>query len=802
MTPAGPARRRRASLLLPLLAACSLLGGAAAARAQALDPDLIREASRRTGLSPQELARRYEEAQGRAPASADSVTPPGLTALPAQPAQPARAAGTAGGFPAVVLPGVGDPAAFAAAPPADAAAPAPADPARAGFFGDDFFRLEPGVFGPSSFGPVPEDYLIGPGDQVVVDVWGDVEFRLERLVDRDGAIILPKGGRIACWNRTLEQVADAVREALSRSYSGLAAGTTHLSVSLGSLRAIRVFVVGDAVQPGAYELTGVATVFSALYAAGGPSAAGSWRDVRLVRGSETVASVDLYRYLLEGRREGDAILREGDTVFVPPRGATVALRGAVRRPLRFELRPGEGLAELLRFGGGLLASAAAERVHVERVVPASQRRPHEPDRVTSDIPLDPATGGPAAGADAALRDGDVVTVGAIGDRLENWVEVAGNVKRPGRYEWRDGLDAAGLLELAGGPWPDTLPDLAILDRVRADGTPEATDFHLGDVLSGKAPPPALRPRDTLRVFSIWDVREQYRVAITGEVRAPGEFLWREGMTLRDLVLRAGGLTDAADALRAEVSRPRPEALASRDTGAPPAPAVDVLEVPLGPDFLTAPGPFALQPRDRVAIRKLPWWELQRVVTVRGEVMAPGDYSLRGADERLSQVVARAGGLKPSAFVPGARLVRGRDGVGNVAIDLGRALADPGSAHDIVLAAGDALLVPETQNTVTVTGKVGFPTSLVHRRGLSLGDYVNSAGGWADGADKWKTRVVYPNGASKPIRKIWRDPPVLAGSTIVVPEKPPRESRKLETLKDIAQIVASVATVWLVIDRTD
>ncbi len=788
----GPRRGELAAvwLLCAFLSLGCLPGGPVLA--QDVPDELLDEAARRSGLSREELLRRYRE-EGPSvldAAPGDRLEPPGMKALPPE-------AATA----AVILPGVADAAPSAAERAADAAVAAAIE-AREGFFGADFFRLEPGVFSPSSFGPVPDDYLVGAGDQVVVDVWGDVEFRLERVVDREGTIILPKGGRVACWNRTLAQVGEAVREALSRSYSGIAAGTTTVKVSLGSLRAIRVFVVGDAVRPGAYELNGMATVFTALYAAGGPSAAGSWRGVRLMRGAQAAAMLDLYAYLLEGSRAGDAILREGDTVFVPPRGPTVSLGGAVRRPLRFELREGEGLAELLRLGGGLRADAACERVHLERVVPPAQRRSHEPDRMTRDIVLDPATGLPASGEDATLRDGDAITVFAIGDRLENWVSIAGNVKRPGRYEWRDGLDAAGLIELAGGLWPDTLEERALLDRVRQDGTREATDFHLGDVLAGRAAAVALRPRDALRVFSIWDVRQRYTVAISGEVREGGEFEWREGATLRDLVLRAGGLTDAADLMRAEVSRLRMEAVTNRDTSARPAQVVDVITVDLGPDFLTAPQPFPLRPHDRVAIRKLPWYELQRVVSVRGEVMFPGVYSLQSPDERLSQLVARAGGLKPTAFPPAARVERARDGAGNVAIDLQKALDDPGSVHDIVLTPGDALIVPETQNTVRVTGAVGFATSLVYRKGTSLGEYVNNAGGWADGADKWKTRVVYPNGASKPIKRIWRDPPVLAGSTIVVPPRPERESKKLETLKDIAQIVASVATVWLVIDRTD
>ncbi len=783
---------RRAAWLALLLVVLS--GVAPAARGQDLPAGALDEAARRAGLSSAELARRLGAAGdlSAVPADTAALSSPGRAALPE-----------------VILPLAAEQAAEAAAAAARAqaaaAARAEATQARADFFGADFFRLEPGIFNPATFGPVPEDYLLGPGDQVVVDVWGEIEFRHERVIDRDGTIILPKGGRVACANRTLAQVERAVREALARSHSGLAtpAGeeTTFLRVSLGSLRQIRVYVVGDAVQPGAYELSGMATVFTALYAAGGPAAEGSWRDIRLLRGEAAAGSLDIYRYLLEGRREGDAILREGDTVFIPPRGKTAALRGEVRRPLRFELREGEGLAELLRFGGGLTPLAATERVHLERIVPPAQRRAEHPDRVARDILLDPATGQPRRAGDNELRDGDVVTVGAISQRLENWVRVEGNVKRPGQYEHRPDLDVAALIALAGGLWPDTLEEKAIIDRTEPDGAWRQISVPLGEVLAGLAPAVPLAPRDVLRVYSRWDVADRYQVAISGEVRAPGAYDFRAGMTLSDLLLKAGGLLDSADAFKAEVSRLRLGAVENPDPGAPPQRTVDVITVPLGEDYLRAGASFPLEPRDRVAVRRLPWWELQRTVTVRGEVHYPGIYSLERPDERLSDLIARAGGLKRTAFAPGARVARTRDGAGNIAIDLAQALRRPHTPQDIVLAAGDEVLVPELQHTVRVTGAVGFPTSLVYERGHSMGRYVDRAGGYADNADKWKTHVVYPNGLSRPIKRIWRDPPVMAGSTIVVPVKPEREGRNLETLKDIAAILASVATVYLVIDRT-
>jgi len=769
--------------ILSILVCLTLLLATAAVLAQDLTPEMLERAARQSGLSQEELLRRYQERTGSDPV--DEATPPGLTELP----------GNTQEQPAVILPfdldlaeATGD--TFVT----DTMTTALPD----SVFGADFFRLEPGVFAPQSFGPVPESYVLGPGDQVYVDVWGEVEFRLERLVDRDGGVILPKGGKVRCAGRTLGQVAQSVREKLSASYSGIAAdgegGTTFVDVSLGALRAIRVYVVGEAAQPGAYELSSVATVFTALYAAGGPGAQGSLRDIRLMRGETQVATLDLYDYLLSGKRTGDALLREGDTVFVPPRGAAIHIDGEVRRPLTFEMTDKDGVRDLIRYAGGFTADAETDHVHVSRIVPPRERRAEQPDRVFEDLDL-------RLKMKHLLRDGDVVRVDRIPDRLENWVEVRGNVKQPGRYQYRDGLTVAELVKQAGGLWADTLGERAIIDRIEQDQTHSALDFDLRAALDGTAPI-ALHAMDVMRVFSKWDVQDRYDVAVSGAVREPGTFEWREKMTLRDVILKAGGLKESADLLHAEVSRMLRAAVESRETGAPPARTVDVITVQLGDDWLSDGGHFVLEPHDRVAIRSLPWWELPRQVTVRGEVHFPGVYTLERNDERLAAIIARAGGLKHTAYAPGTRMVREKDSIGNVAIDLTRAMSKPGTEHDAILENGDQILVPPMPYTVKVTGAVGFPTSIIFEHGKTVGDYVSRAGGYADMADKWKTHVVYPNGMSRQIRKVWGDPEVMPGSTIVVPVKSPDNGvGKLETMKEIASILASVATVWLVIDRT-
>ena len=749
--------------------------------AQQVSDEMIEEAVRQSGMSKDELMRRYGKEAGLA--GTEALEPPGRTVLPNT-------------EPVVVLPFDSELAAMEAV---SDLAEAQDSGSVEDIFGASFFHGSPSLFAPATFGPVPRDYMLGPGDQVVIDVWGEVEFRHERIVERDGSIILPKAGRVSCAGRTLDHVTASVREALSGSYSGISAdgegGNTFVEVNLGRLRAIRVFVVGEVARPGAYEMSSVATVFTALHAAGGPGANGSLRDLRVMRGGEQVGSLDLYRYLLTGSREGDVVLREGDTVFMPARRITVKVSGEVRRPMLYECLPGEDVRTLIEYAGGFTAEAETKIVHVDRILAPAERTSDAPDRVQRDLNL-------RLKMVHALQDGDVLTVDSVGERLENWVRVSGNVKSPGRYEYRAGETVSGLVARAGGLWSDTMLDRAVIDRIDPNGVYRSTDVHLDAALRGEADDVELQARDALRVFSIWDLKDRYDVSISGAVREPGAFDFREGMTLHELILKAGGLTDAADILHAEVSRLSEDALTSRDLSAEPETTVEVIHVELGKNWLSNGHRFELHPRDRVAIRNMPWWQLQRTVTVRGEVGYPGQYSLERPDERLSSLIARVGGLKPTAFAAGARIVRSKNGVGNVALDLEEALAKPGSDQDAILVAGDEILVPPTPYTVKVTGAVGFSTSIVWESGASLGDYVARAGGYADSADRWKTYVVYPNGMSKQIRRFWMDPGVMPGSVIVVPERVPEDGAgKLETMKEIASIVASVATVWLVIDRT-
>ena len=291
------------------------------------------------------------------------------------------------------------------------------------------------MFQPPSFGPVPADYRLGVGDELVIHAWGEVDFQLTRVVDRDGCIILPRTGKVVCAGRTLAQTEATIRGQLAQSHASINAGSggTQVEVTLGQLRPIRVYVIGEAARPGSYQLSSASTVLTALYAAGGPAATGSFRDIRLMRGSEVIARLDLYDYLANGERTGDHLLQEGDTVFIPDRQRRVQVTGPVRRPMHYEMTAGENLADLLAYAGGLTPQAVPDLVHIRRVLAAADRKAGQPDQVFLDVPLAP--GSPPV----ALQDGDQVVVDSITARLDRYVDVLGGVKVPGRYEFNEGL---------------------------------------------------------------------------------------------------------------------------------------------------------------------------------------------------------------------------------------------------------------------------------------------------------------------------------------------------------------------------
>ena len=659
-------------------------------------------------------------------------------------------------------------------------------------FGFSLFESSPDSYRQPAFGPVDPEYPLGPGDEIVLDVWGDTVFRIVRELDREGGVNLPEVGRVVLAGMTLEEVRKSLRRQLSRFYSGLAEeggrATTHMSVTLGNLRMIRVFVVGRTRRPGGYDLSAASTVFHALFFAGGPTLEGSLRDIRVIRGGKEIAVLDVYEYLRTGRREGDVRLENDDTVFIPPTGPRVTVRGEIRQPAIYETLPGETLRSVLETAGGFTQKAFEGRIQIDRILDPEEQEATGEDRKLLDISYDRSES-------EAMRDGDVVTVFPIADRLGNFVSVLGEIRRPGTYEHRPRMRLSEALTEAGGLLETAFQARAEVIRTYENREREQFSVDLRHVLAGDLSYDLkLEPRDEIRVYSIWELQDEWTVSVFGAVRNPGRFELRANMTLEDLLLQAGGTQDWAYLEEVEISRVRPDEADRLQTA-------EIFRVPLGEDYLSREeGTFRLEPFDNVFVREKPYYELQRNVEVRGEVRFPGVYTLRSPLETLTEVLERAGGLKETAYPEGFTLVRKKDAMGRVALDLPSALKRPGSKHDVVLFAGDSLHVPEEPKTVKVTGAVGYPTSLVYDAGWSLGDYIDHAGGTTDLADERQVRIVYSTGAAARVKRFWFDPEVRPGSTIVVPEREQTSVDWGKVIRNATSVLASIATVALVADK--
>ncbi|HSM05751.1 MAG TPA: SLBB domain-containing protein [Longimicrobiales bacterium] len=668
-------------------------------------------------------------------------------------------------------------------------------------FGLNTFRAVSTNFEPLASGPAGPDYVLGPGDELSLVLTGDVELAYSLQVNREGAVFIPDVGQVSVNGLTLSQLEDRLYDRLGSVYSGVTRGadaSTRFSLSLGRLRTIQVRVTGAVIRPGAYVVSAAATAIEALYQAGGPRAEGSFRRIQLRRGGAPARVIDLYPYLTTGAAEEDPRLEHGDVIFVPPAEDQVTIRGMVRRRAIFEMEEGEGLAALIHFAGGLLPDARTDRVQVDRILPPGDRSPGV-DRVLLDAPLQEVLRGAES---FELRGGDEVQVFAVLDRQRQRVSVQGAVWRPGSYELRPGTTVSSLVERAGGLTEDALTTQVLLRR-RDLATGETSATRL--TLEGGDPGPLLQEFDEVRVFALNSLMVPDSVAIFGRVRNPGSYPLSEGLTAGDLVLLAGGFIRGAAPWLAEVVRPeRPDATDRNLSNSRYVALRDELPYPdeefagLRPDTVATlldEGAFPLRNGDEVYIRTLPGYVSPQRVAVEGEVLSPGPYQLIRQDERFSSIMARSGGLTAAAFAEGVRLVRDSIPVG---VDYEEAMANPGTEDDPVLRSGDRIVVPVLDNTVSVRGAVVFESRAVWREGLSLDDFVDQAGGYAQNADKGRVSVEYANGSRATVNKFLffrSTPDVRPGSVIFVPEEPQGSGFNWDAaLTRVLAVTTAVATV--------
>jgi polysaccharide export outer membrane protein len=684
-------------------------------------------------------------------------------------------------------------------------------------FGLDVFESRTSQFNANLSGPVDANYRLGAGDRLVLILTGDVETSYQLDVTREGFVVVPQVGQIYVANLTLGQVEQVLSARLARAYSGVRGtngGSTRFSISVAKLRTNQVYVVGDVQRPNSYMVSSSGTALTALYAAGGPSVNGSLRRIEVRRGGRIVDTLDVYDYLTRGDASHDVRLETGDIVFVPVHGPRARIVGEIVRPSTYELKGSETLNDLITYAGGFQAAASAQRVVIDRIVPAAERTLQGHDRVTIEVASAQLLS--ATGPMVPLRNGDVVRVFPITARVRNRIVVSGNVYQPGPQGLTPGMRLSDALRQAGGVQPDTYLGEVLVMRVLSDSTRVQLRAALADTAGNVVNDLLLQEDDRIQVFSLTTFRPLRYVAIGGAVRTGGRFPYRAGMTLRDLVLLAGGVLESAYLRDAEIAR-LPE---SREGGL----TATTIRVPLDstylferkPDvaYVGPPGlPFrasgtpevVLKPYDNVLILRQPNWELQRTVTIQGEVRYPGSYALKSKSERLSDVILRAGGLTEEAYADGIVFNRTQGSIGRVGVELSSALRRYESSDNLILRDGDNITIPAYNSVVSIRGAVNLPSTVAYVRGKGIDYYISAAGGPNKSADEGRAFVVQPSGKLESVRKRFLLPPSMPqprpGSVVTVPEKDPLDKVDYVALAGaITSILASTVAIIVVLVR--
>jgi protein involved in polysaccharide export with SLBB domain len=678
-------------------------------------------------------------------------------------------------------------------------------------FGLDLFKGETSQFDATLAGPVDESYRFGPGDRLVLILTGDVQASYNLEVTREGFVVIPNVGQVQVANLTKGELENQLYTRLARSYSGIRRGPgarTQFSINVSRIGTNQVIVTGDVTQPNAYAVSRAGTAMDALYKAQGPTEKGSLRSVQVRRGSRTVGVLDVYDYLIRGDASKDLRLENGDVIFVPPHGPRARVIGAVLRSATYELKSGETAADLIQMAGGFTADADPARVQIERIIPPAQRRGLGTARQIIEVPRAVFANGMVS--EATIEDGDIVRVGEVPSHLAARVAVDGNVWSPGEIGFVPGMTLTDAVRRAGGLRPDTYLGQVQITRVRPDSTYTMIQAQLQDTTGATNGDVRLADGDSIRIFSLPEFRPQRYVTVSGAVRKGGRIPYREGMTMRDVILLAGGLQESALLTQAEIAR-MPENRAGGVTAR-------TMKVPLDstylfdrlPDgrYLGPPGiatlaggaaDVRLEPYDNVLIFRQPDWALQRTVVLQGEVRFPGRYTLRTKTERVLDLITRAGGLTSDAYPNGIVFYRQRDNLGRIGIDLPAVLHDRNHVDNLVLADGDSIFVPVYSGVVTVTGSVNSPVAVSYVRDADLDFYIRAAGGGTSKSDVGRAYVTQPNGKvesrNSHLHFFKSTPEPQPGSTVVVPPVDPSDRRDyVALLTALTSILGSVVAL--------
>lgn len=668
-------------------------------------------------------------------------------------------------------------------------------------FGHDIFNNKDLTFESSMNLATPQNYRLGPGDEVNIDIYGASQESISETVSPDGYVTVEDFGLIQLGGLTVSQAKQKLRSVLGPRYQG-----SHIELTVGQTRTITISVIGEVKMPGTYTMSAFATVYNALYMAGGPNEIGTLRNVKVYRNGRLLSNVDVYDFLLNGKLTGDVRLQDNDIVTVGPYEALVNIAGKIKRPMFYEMKKTESAATLLRYAGGFTGDAYTKAVRIHR----------KAGQMYSVFNV-----GEFDLNDFKLMDEDSVSVDSTLNRYQNTVEVKGAVFRPGMYQVGGQIcTVKALIEAADGLTENAIGQHAVMHRMKKDRTLEVKSIDVLGILEGKVPDVELKNEDVIYVGSREEEKEDQTITIHGEVNYPGIYKFASNETVEDLVLQAGGLTNAASLAKVDVSRRiiEPNATEAGDTLA------FTYSFALNPDFTIPQGetPFTLQPYDEVYIRRSPNYNEQQNVTIEGEVQFRGNYTLTSSNQRLSQIIKQAGGLTKRAYPEGAKLLRqmtqeeremmetmlrtaqrnsGNDSIDvkklltlttfPVAIELDKALANPGSDDDPYLREGDRIVVPRYTSTVSINGEVLYPNTVRYKAGEKADYYIDLAGGVSSTGKRSQTIIIYMNGM---VAKADRKHKPRPGCQIVVPTKSRRRALGLTEWLSIGTSTASIATM--------
>ncbi|MFD2203703.1 SLBB domain-containing protein [Shivajiella indica] len=729
---------------------------------------------------------------------------------------------------------------------------------KSNLFGADLFynknrRLS---FEPNLNIATPKNYILGPGDMVYVDIYGQSEQYYEANINPDGFLILDNIGPISVSGKSIEEASGIIRNRLSAYYPGIGGSnpSTFVQVTLGNVRTIQVHLVGELMLPGTFTLSAFSTVFNALYAAGGPNENGTMRNIKVLRNGKNIATVDIYDFLVNGKTNLEFTLQDQDVVLVEPFLARVGITGEVKRPKVFEVKEGDNFEDLLRYAGGFTDEAFKERINVTRITGK--------ERAVSDIYANQF-------GLFLVKGGDEYVVGKVLNRYTNRVQIKGAVFREGNYSLTEGLTLGQLIQNAEGLRGDAYLERASILRTFDDLSTEVLTVNLRDLLNGSSSDIPLKREDVVRISSIYDLQEEVYVQIGGEVKNPGTYPFSKNMTVEELIILAGGLREAANAKDVEIARRSQETTSGTFS--------DLIKVSVEGGLTAENSQVSLEPYDMVLVRRKPNFSLDRLVKVEGQVNSPGIFSIYSADERISNIIQRAGGLTAFAYAKGATLIRRTEfyeteseqvrrqrnlldlqqkllldpnnteaqelllerlfkdlgtspqdssegysaaatkrevitGITEtktdlapikirqteaVAIDLEAILRNPGSDLDLILEEGDIISIPRQLQTVRLRGDVVYPATVRFEKDKGMKYYIDRAGGFDIRANRKRSYIVYANGQvsrTKSFMGIRSYPNVMPGSEIIVPTKGPRVPIRPSEFVGIATALATLVLV--------